>query len=92
MEISRGMHDITFEGVRTCLQRRPGANELLAKAADALGREESTAFDQEVQEELDMLQLNMDTTRTDRKLSSGRFRLVRVVPDVLEWIRRIGCP
>ena len=36
MEISRGMHGITFEVVRTVQQERERAKRLLAKAADAL--------------------------------------------------------
>ena len=36
MEISRGMHGITFEVVRTVQQERKRAKRLLAKAADAL--------------------------------------------------------
>ena len=47
MEISRGMHGITFEVVRTFQSERLGAKKLSAKAAD-----------REVQEELDMSQLH----------------------------------
>ena len=58
MEISGGVHGITFEVSRTFQQEKIRAKKLLAQAADALLRKESTTLDREVQEELDVLQLN----------------------------------
>ena len=57
MDISRGLHGITFEAVRTFHQERLRAEKLLTTAADALVWRKASAFDREVHEELDTLQL-----------------------------------
>ena len=57
MDISTGMHDISFEVIRVFQQERVIANTLLSKAADALVRRERwLANDARLLEELQLFQ------------------------------------
>ena len=58
MEISRGLHGITFEVVRTFQQELIRANMVMAQASDTLVREVSGVTDAKEQEDLDMLHRN----------------------------------
>ena len=67
MDISRGEHGIIFVVVRTFQQESFRAKKLLAKAADALVRGDTTASEKDVQEEQDMLQLNAERIHSARE-------------------------
>ena len=87
MGISRDMHDITFEVVRTSQQGRITTKKLLAKAADAVVWGESTIFDREVQEELDQKTIKAEREEVWAALEADRSLLAWVVGTLKNCVR-----